>query len=37
LAFLVEQAMVVLEDELTSIHPRFANVLNPPLAQADAG
>ena len=36
LAFLVEQAMVVVEDELIAIHPRFADVLNPPLAQADA-
>jgi hypothetical protein len=36
LAFLVEQAMVVVKDELISIHPRFADVLNPPSAQADA-
>jgi hypothetical protein len=36
LAFLVEQNMVVVEDELIAIHPRFADVLNPPLAQVDA-
>ena len=36
LAFLVEQAMVVVEDERIAIHPRFADVLIPPLAQADA-
>ncbi len=35
-AFLVEQAMVVVEDERISIHPRFADVLNPPVAQVDA-
>jgi hypothetical protein len=37
LAFLVEQAMVVVEDERIAIHPRFADVLNPSVAQADAG
>ncbi len=35
-AFLVEQDMVVVEDELIAIHPRFADMLNPLLAQADA-
>jgi hypothetical protein len=36
LAFLVEQNMVVVEDEMIAIHPRFADVLNPPVAQVDA-
>ncbi len=36
LAFLVEQDMVVVEDERIAIHPRFADVLNLPLAQVDA-
>ena len=35
-AFLVEQDMVVVEDERIAIHPRFADVLTPLLAQADA-
>ncbi len=34
-AFLVEQDMVV-DDQLIAIHPRFADVLNLPLAQVDA-
>ena len=37
LAFLVEQDMVVVEDERIAIHPHFADVLNPPVVQADAG
>jgi hypothetical protein len=37
LAFLVEQHMVVVENKLrVAIHPRFADVLNPPLARVDA-
>ncbi len=35
-AFLVEQDMVVVEDERIAIHPPFADVLTPLLAQADA-
>ena len=36
LAFLVKQHMVVVADEMVSIHPRLADVLTPLLAQADA-